>query len=303
METSCLETKPERTNFYLHEYDPENRLAYRIYTESLTGSIVKRMSGILAATFLIIILLSYAFWYFIRTVVHLKSLEEMKSDFTNNMTHELKTPLAVAYSAVDTLLNFKQGENRDKRNQYLQICIEQLSHLSVLVEQILCVSMERTRKITLNKETVELKPFIAQIASNHTLKANKPVDIHIDIQPETLSVHADATHLNNIINNLIDNAVKYATPEEAVEITVASYMEKEFCILSVKDNGMGISPENQKLIFDRFYRVPQGNLHDVKGFGLGLSYVKSIVERHGGCITVKSALHKGAEFIIKIPQR
>jgi signal transduction histidine kinase len=227
----------------------------------------------------------------------------MKSDFTNNMTHELKTPLAVAYSAIDTLLNFKQGENRDKRNQYLQICIEQLSHLSGLVEQILYVSMERTKKITLNKETVELKPFIAQIAGNHTLKANKPVDIHIDIQPETLSVHADATHLNNIINNLIDNAVKYATSEEAVEITVASYMEKEFCILSVKDNGMGISPENQKLIFDRFYRVPQGNLHDIKGFGLGLSYVKSIVERHGGCITVKSALHKGAEFIIKIPQR
>jgi len=257
------------------------------------------MSGILVTTFLIIVLLSYAFWYFIRTVIQLKSLEEMKSDFTNNMTHELKTPIAVAYSAADTLLNFKQGESKEKREQYLTICIEQLSRLHDLVEQILSVSMEQSKKITINKETIELYPLISQIVHHHTLKAGKSPEIYVEIHPETLTVYADRTHLKNIINNLIDNAVKYAS--DNVKITIESYIDNGYCFIIIKDNGIGISQENQKYIFDKFYRVPQGNLHNVKGFGLGLFYVKTMVEQHGGEITVRSSLNKGSEFVIKLP--
>ena len=292
-------TEQAKTNAYIYEYDTKNKYAYKVYTASMTGSILKRMSGILVTAFLIVVLLSYAFWYFIRTVIQLKSLEEMKSDFTNNMTHELKTPIAVAYSAADTLLNFKQGESKEKREQYLTICIEQLSRLHDLVEQILSVSMEQSKKITINKETIELYPLISPIVHHHALKAGKSPEIYIEIRPETLTVYADRTHLKNIINNLIDNAIKYAL--DNVKITIESYIDNGYCIIIIKDNGIGISPENQKYIFDKFYRVPQGNLHNVKGFGLGLFYVKTMVEQHGGEITVRSSLNKGSEFIIKLP--
>jgi predicted PurR-regulated permease PerM len=121
--SSCGATSVKRNNYYIYEFDTVNRYAYKIYTSSMTGEVLRRMSGILITTLLIIILLGYAFGYFIRTAVQLKTLEEMKSDFTNNMTHELITPISVAYSAVDTLLNFKQGESKEKREQYLNICI------------------------------------------------------------------------------------------------------------------------------------------------------------------------------------
>ncbi|MDR1610038.1 MAG: HAMP domain-containing histidine kinase [Candidatus Symbiothrix sp.] len=286
-------------NFYLYEYDTENRHAYKIYTASMTVSVLKRMSGILATTFLTIVLLAYAFVYFIRTVVRQKTLEEMKRDFTNNMTHELNTPISVAYSAVDTLLNFKQGESREKSRQYLNICIEQLSHLRDLVEHILSMSMDRSKNITVNKALIELKPLLMQIVSQQKLKTEKCVDTVIIVLPENLTVYADKTHFSNIINNLIDNAIKYSLVH--VKIEIKAYFDEKYSIISIKDNGIGINKENQKHIFDRFYRVPYGNLHNVKGYGLGLFYVKTMIEQHDGEITVKSAINKGSEFIIKIP--
>jgi signal transduction histidine kinase len=286
-------------NTYLYEYDPENRYAYKVYTASMTRAVLERMSGILFTTLLIILLLGYAFWYFIRTVVRQKTLEEMKQDFTNNMTHELKTPISVAYSAVDTLLNFKQGESREKREQYLNICIEQLSYLRDSVERILSMSMEQTNNVILHMDDVELNPLFVQIANQQKLKTNKSVDIDIFVRPENLILCADKVHLYNIISNLVENAIKYSL--EHVEICIRSYIEDEHCVISIRDNGVGISPENQKHIFDKFYRVPQGNLYSTKGYGLGLFYVKTMVERHNGKITIKSSLNEGAEFIIKIP--
>jgi signal transduction histidine kinase len=138
-----------------------------------------------------------------------------------------------------------------------------------------------------------------RVAGQQKLKTDKPVDIHITVNPENLTVHADKTHFSNIVNNLIDNAIKYSSND--VKIHIQSCMDGEYNILSIKDEGIGISQENQPYIFERFYRVPQGNLHNVKGYGLGLFYVKTMVERHSGEVMVKSALNKGAEFIIKIP--
>lgn len=297
--SSHTTTSRKIRNTYLYEYDPENRYAYKVYTASMTRAVLERMSGILFTTLLIILLLGYAFWYFIRTVVRQKTLEEMKQDFTNNMTHELKTPISVAYAAVDTLLNFKQGENREKREQYLNICIEQLSYLRDSVERILSMSMEQTNNVILHMDDIELNPLFVQIANQQKLKTNKSVDIDIFVRPENLILCADKVHLNNIISNLVDNAIKYSL--ENVEICIRSYIEDEHCVISIRDNGVGISPENQKHIFDKFYRVPQGNLYSTKGYGLGLFYVKTMVERHNGKITIKSSLNEGAEFIIKIP--
>lgn len=289
----------ESDNSFVYVFDQENGYAYKIYMASLTGTVFQQMTGILISTFFIILLLGGIFWYFIHTVMQQKTLEEMKDDFTNNMTHELKTPIAVAYSAVDTLLNFRQGEIREKRQKYLQVCIEQLTHLSGLVEQILSMSMERRKSLTMNKEYLELKLMLNQQIELHRLKSTKDVEFKLSIAPDDLTVYADNVHLNNVISNLLDNAIKYSKDNPTIEIFARQ--EDGHSIISIKDNGIGISANNIEYIFKKFYRVPNGNLHNVKGYGLGLFYVKHIIEKHGGNISVKSIPNKGSMFTIKIP--
>ena len=280
-------------------YDRENGYAYKVYLSSLTGTVLYQMSGILLSTLLIIIVLSYAFYFLIKTVIRQRTLEEMKTDFVNNITHELKTPIAAAYSATDTLLNFKQGDDKEKRDKYLRMCLEQLSHLSGLVEQILSMSMERRKSLALNKEDIEIKPLISNVIEQHNLKAVKDVEYTVSVLPENLTVCADRIHFHNILSNLIDNAIKYSPDKAVVELDV--FKEAESVVISVKDRGMGISSENLNHIFKQFYRVPHGNIHNVKGYGLGLFYVKSMVEKHNGEITVESSLNRGSTFTIKMP--
>ena len=227
-----------------------------------------------------------------------KTLDEMKSDFTNNITHELKTPIAVAYAANDALLNFNQAEEKSKRDQYLRISQEQLQRLSGLVEQILSMGMERRKTFRLHPEEINLKELITPLMEQHQLKADKPVHIELDIKPETLVIVADRTHFSNIISNLIDNAVKYS--KEEAELSISCRQTGGTVTISVTDRGIGIPLDKQKHIFDKFYRVPTGNLHNIKGYGLGLFYVKSMVEKHGGTITVKSEPDKGSTFTITL---
>lgn len=282
-----------------YTYDSENNMAYRIYIEPLTQNILYQMSGILVTTALIVVLLSFAFWYLIKTVMRQKTLEEMKDDFTNNMTHELKTPIAVAYAATDALLNFKLGEDKAKREKYLTICKEQLSELSGLVEQILSMSMEQRKTFLLDKKELLMKDLINSLVDQHRLKTEKTATLRVDIQPEDLSVYADRTHLSNIISNLIDNAIKYSGDDVMIEISATQ--DAQSCVIKVKDNGTGITSEKLPYIFDKFYRVTAGNQYTTKGYGLGLYYVKTMVEKHGGSISVDSTLAKGSTFTIKIP--
>lgn len=280
-------------------FDSENRLAYRIHIGPLTKTVLYQMQGILVTTFLIIITLGFAFWYLIRTILYQRTLEEMKDDFTNNMTHELKTPLAVAYSAADTLLNFKQGDDKEKRNKYLSICKEQLSELSGLIEQILSMSMERRRSFILNKEDVSIASLVDNLVVQHTLKSDKETTFNITIDPEDMVIHADRTHLNNMISNLIDNAVKYSGGSVIIDITV--YRKDHVDIVEVKDNGVGIPSEKLAYVFDKFYRVTSGNKYGIKGYGLGLFYVKTMAEKHGGSVFADSSKDGGSTFTIKIP--
>lgn len=287
---------------FVYTYAPSGSYTYIIYMESLTGVVLGRMSGILVSTFLILILLGIAFRYFIRTVISLKSLEEMKSDFTNNMTHELKTPITVAYSAIDTLLHYKQGDNKEKREQYLSICLEQLSHLLNLVEKILSMSRESpSPQKGIDCTDVELEPLVRQIANNHLLGKEQEVVIDIDLGTPSPVVYADASLLHSMVNNLVDNAIKYSPSPARIGIRYG--VEPGGYWLSVKDNGCGVSRENQKYLFDQFYRVPQGNRHNVKGYGLGLYHVKRMAEQHGGTITLQSSPNKGSEFTLRLPLR
>ena len=247
---------------------------YRLTMEPLTLVILRKMAGVIQ-----------------------KSLEEMKSDFTNNITHELKTPVAVAYAANDALLNFDAGNDPEKRREYLEISQGQLEKLEGMIEQILSMSMESRKTFELRRETIELEPLLQKLADQHTLSAGKTCDIKVNVD-SGLVLDADRFHLSNIVSNLIDNAIKYSG--DSVHIDITAKATDEGVEIRVRDNGIGIAPEKQKHIFDKFYRVPTGNIHDVKGYGLGLYYAKTMVEKHGGTIEVSSTPGKGSEFILTL---
>lgn len=281
-----------------YEYDMHGSYSYHLIMEPTDSLIWKQMSGILITSFVIILILAFTFWYLIHTLLKQKTLDEMRSDFTNNITHELKTPIAVAYAANDALLNFKQAEEKEKRDQYLRISQEQLQRLSGLVEQILSMSMERRKTFRLHPEEIKINELIHSLEEQHLLKADKPVCFKKEIVPESLTVVADRNHLNNIISNLIDNAVKYS--EKEADITISCQRAENKVTISITDRGIGIPTDKQDQIFEKFYRIPTGNLHAVKGYGLGLYYVKTMTEKHGGSISVTSELGKGSTFTITI---
>ena len=227
----------------------------------------------------------------------------MKSDFTNNITHELKTPIAVAYAATDSLLNYGMLQHPDKARKYLTIAQKQLQTLSGLVEQILSMSMERRKSMLLNIVEVPLKEVIEPLISQHQLKVksgektDKKVNISLSVEPENLMVHADRMHFSNIVSNLIDNAIKYS--EDSVKIEIKAFRKAEDEVLvSVSDNGIGIAHDKLPYIFDKFYRVTDGNKYTVKGYGLGLFYVKSLMDKMGGSVSVESEPGKGSCFTL-----
>ena len=268
---------------------------YRLTMEPLTLVILRKMAGVIAASLVLFLILAFSFWFLIHTMLKQKSLEEMKSDFTNNLTHELKTPVAVAYAANDALLNFEAGNDPEKRREYLEISQAQLEKLEGMIEQILSMSMESRKTFELRRETIELEPLLQKLSEQHRLSAGKPCDINVNVE-KGLVLDADSFHLSNILSNLIDNAIKYSG--ESVRIDITAKATDEGVEIRVRDNGIGIAPDKQKHIFEKFYRVPTGNIHDVKGYGLGLYYARTMAEKHGGTLSVTSAPGKGSEFVL-----
>lgn len=273
--------------------DPEGKAMLHGYVSPLTGYVFHRMSGIIITSASILILMSFLIWYLLHWVGKLRTIEQMKDDFTHNMTHELKTPVAVAYSAADSMLRYYDQSDETRNKQFLTIIMQRLSFLSGMIENILSMSMARFKTMHLNVAPLELRPLVEEVSGMIELKASKPVNIKIDI-PDNLMVSADSLHLGNVLSNLIDNAVKYSG--ESVDITVHA----DSCSITVEDNGIGIDRENLPYIFDKFYRVTFGDRYEVGGYGLGLFYVKQIVELFGWSIDVTSKKGQGTKFTIKI---
>lgn len=222
----------------------------------------------------------------------MRTIEEMKDDFVSNMTHELKTPIAIAYSANDALLNYDTTNDPQKKVTYLNIANRQLKRLGELVENILAMSMERRKAMKLKPETILLRPFVEEIAAAQRIRTEKEIVINVNMDDDA-SVEADKTHLGNVLNNLIDNAIKYSG--DSVTITVSN----DNGTISVKDNGIGIPSKSIPFLFNKFYRVPHGNRQDVRGYGIGLYYVRSILDKMGWDIEVRSKEGEGSVFTIK----
>ena len=272
--------------------NPDEGIYYKAYMTPLTRHILSQMFGIIITVFLLMIAFSLAFWYLFRTVSRLRTIEEMKDDFVSNMTHELKTPIAIAYSANDALLNYDTSNDPDKKTKYLTIANKQLKRLGELVENILAMSMERRKTMKFRPEDIQLREFVEEIAAAQRMRGDKDITINVNVA-DNIVVEADTTHLANVLNNLIDNAIKYS--DESVEISISCDNNE----LSVRDNGIGIPSKSIPYLFNKFYRVPHGNQQDVRGYGIGLYYVKSILDKMGWVIEVKSTEGKGSVFIIK----
>lgn len=273
-------------------FNPETGMYYRVYMTPLTRHILSQMLGVIVTVFLLVVAFSLAFWYLFRTVSRLRTIEEMKDDFVSNMTHELKTPIAIAYSANDALLNYDTDNDPDKKTKYLMIANKQLRRLGELVENILAMSMERRKTMKLKPEDIKLCEFVEEIAAAQRMRGDKDIAINVDVA-DNIVVDADKTHLANVLNNLIDNAIKYSG--ESVEISISGDNNE----LSVRDNGIGIPAKSIPYLFNKFYRVPHGNRQDVSGYGIGLYYVKSILDKMDWTIKVRSTEGNGSMFTIK----
>ena len=274
------------------EYRVNGDLTYYAYISPLTNNILREMGGVITTSALIALVLTFGFWYLLHVIARQRTIEEMKDDFVNNMTHELKTPIAIAYAANDSLLQFPDPKDEERTKKYLTAALDQLSKLSGLVESILAMSMERRKHLTMAKEKIRLRDFLANIIEQQKLKADKPCDIILECQGDA-TVEADPSHFSNVIGNLIDNSIKYS--RDSVSIVIKA----DAAGVSVSDNGIGIPEKSMPDIWSKFYRVPHGNISDVKGYGIGLFYVKSIIDKHGWSIGVESKPGKGSKFTIK----
>ena len=281
-----------RLDSFRFNINPDEGIYYKAYMTPLTRHILSQMIGVVVTVFLLLLAFTLAFCYLFRTVSKMRTLEEMKDDFVSNMTHELKTPIAIAYSANDALLNYDTSNDPQKKVTYLNIANKQLKRLGEMVENILAMSMERRKTMKLTPETIPLRPFVDEIAAAQRMRGEKTITINVDVNDDVL-IEADKTHLSNIFNNLIDNAIKYS--DDSVTITITGTDEE----ISVADNGIGIPTKSMPYIFNKFYRIPHGNRQDVRGYGIGLYYVKSIIDIIGWSISVKSKETQGSVFTIK----
>ena len=251
--------------------------------------------------FAIILFVLVFFGFSISVIFKQKKLSEIKNDFINNMTHELKTPIATIGISSETLMNLNPDNSKDKLLRYASIIYKENKRLESQVERVLNVANLDKSEINLNMTVFDIHEIIEEAKENfefNQLEEHGGV-IKIDLAAQDSILQADLVHITNIVNNLLDNAIKYC--DKVPNILVSTQNHKGKVIVNFKDNGKGISRDNLKYIFDKFYRVPTGNLHDVKGFGLGLFYVKTILEELNGSIQVKSVLGKGSEFIITLP--
>jgi two-component system phosphate regulon sensor histidine kinase PhoR len=253
-----------------------------------------------SVAFTVILLLTFIFT--IVSVFRQKRYSEIKNDFINNMTHELKTPIASISLAAQMMADNSIEKSPQMINHLSTVVNDESKRLRFLVEKVLQMSMFDKKKAVFKKRQLDLNEMVETIANTFTLRVEHTGGkIYTEIEAVDSAIYVDEVHFQNAINNLFDNAVKYRKPEEPLNIYIKTWNTADHLCLSIRDTGLGIKRDNLKKIFDKFYRVHTGNRHDAKGFGLGLAYVKKIIELHDGEIRVDSELGKGTRFTIKLP--
>ena len=256
----------------------------------------------LIGTILFAAIILGCFFYSVNVIFRQKKISEMKTDFINNMTHEFKTPIATISLAADSITSPMVASHPDKIQRFAKIIKQENKRMNSQVEKVLQMALIDKREFSLKLSDLNLHSIVHRAVENISLQVEKREgEALMELNAENPVIEGDSTHISNIVNNLLDNANKY-TPENP-KIVVQTRNVSNGVEVIVKDNGVGMTKEAKKHIFDKFYRVHTGDLHDVKGFGLGLSYVKAMMTAHKGHIDVKSELGKGSSFILFFPYR
>ena len=247
-------------------------------------------------TLVIILGFSYTIWALFRQ----KKVADIKTDFINNMTHEFKTPIATISLAVDSMSNPRFSGDPKRTQQYISIIRDENKRMNAQVEKVLQMALLDRNEVKLSRENLDFNQLIQTAAESIAIQVeSKNGHIDLSLKANRSRVFADEVHMINVVQNLLDNANKYSP--ETPQITLETWNDKHGIFLAVNDEGMGMSRETRQRIFEKFYREPKGNIHNVKGFGLGLTYVKAILDAHGGSITAQSQQEKGSRFIIYLP--
>lgn len=255
---------------------------------------------IIAVLFTLII--CTAFFLTVQTMLRQKKLTEIKNDFINNMTHEFKTPLATISLAVDAIRNKKVQEDVKKLSYFSDIIKEENQRMNRQVETILKAALLDKQEIDLNLKPLDAHQIIQDVSDNFALRLQeKGGGLELKLNAANAIIQADEVHFSNLVNNLMDNAVKYGKDNVPPKICLSTFSDEKNFFIKIEDNGIGMTKETLKRIFEKFYRAHTGNIHNVKGFGLGLSYVKSVVDAHNGHIKAESVLGKGSCFTIDLP--
>jgi len=253
---------------------------------------------ILSSMFILVVII--LFTYIITAIIKQKKLSEMKNDFINNMTHEFKTPISTISLASEVLLNADPESSLERIQKYSKIIFDENIRMRTQVDRVLQVASLDMGDVELKKSDFDFHGLIkdtVQTLCFEKCEERTTVNYHLDAEKHLLT--GDRMHITNIVVNLVENAIKYSDINRVINISTNN--DNGDIVFSVEDNGIGMNQDEVKHIFDKFYRVPTGNIHNVKGFGLGLYYVKSMVEAHGGHIDVKSELKKGTKFDVQLP--
>ena len=291
-------------NYHFKVIDRDGREVYRCSDYSDEGKrdyIFDSVSFMIPSMiFTFVLLITFIFTIYI--VFRQKKLTEMKNDFINNMTHEFKTPISTISLAAQMLKDPAVGKSPAMFQHISGVINDETKRLRFQVEKVLQMSMFDRQKATLKMKELDTNELITGVINTFALKVERyNGKIESDLKATDPIIFADEMHITNVIFNLMDNAVKYKRPDVDLQLMVKTWNEPGKVMISVQDNGIGIKKENLKKIFDKFYRVHTGNLHDVKGFGLGLAYVRKIIQDHKGTIRAESELNVGTKFIIALP--
>ncbi|MBQ7514029.1 MAG: HAMP domain-containing histidine kinase [Prevotella sp.] len=286
----------------LFRNDPQSKMGIvKIHFPEMNSYIFSSVRFMIPSIIFTIVLL-ITFLFTIVVIFRQKRYTEIKNDFINNMTHELKTPIA-SISLAAQMMNDDSVTKSEQMTKHLSgVITDESKRLRFLVEKVLQMSMFDKKSIVFKKKELDLNEMVENIAQSFTLRVEHTGGkIYTEIEAIDSAIFVDEVHFQNAITNLMDNAVKYRKQDEPLDIYIRTWNDEEKLYLSIRDTGLGIKKENVKKIFDKFYRVHTGNKHDVKGFGLGLAYVKKVIDLHQGDIKCESELGKGTKFTISLP--
>lgn len=292
-----LKSSPFQLSLFPNDFTQSDSLI--LYFPNEKGFLLKNSWQILTLSLLMVLIIIYLFYSSISTIFKQKQLSQIKNDFINNMTHELKTPISTISLACEALRDKSISIDDGRRGNYVKMISQENKRLSVLVDNVLKSAVWDSAELKLESHAIDLNHLVQKVVESIEIQVNKRNgNITLDLNANQSTVRGDKVHLTNVLYNLLDNANKYS--KNSPQIDVKTQNEGNYLVVRIKDQGIGISKEDQKKIFEKFYRVSTGNVHDVKGFGLGLSYVKRVVELHEGFVDLISQKGKGTTVIIKL---